>query len=141
MGTQPSSPPTDNVITVTSPAAGANWLYTVPPQTSIRLLAVHFSLDCDANPADRNAEVTIDDASNVYYFSVSSDKLTANNIYLVCFAPGHIIVAAGSAHDNTVPLAHNLIIPGGHVIRSRILNIQAGDQLAGIRILTERYVA
>jgi len=141
MGAAPLGPNTNNLITVANPAAGAQWIYTVPPKTVLRLITVHWTLDLDSNAADRFITYKIDDGAVPYYYANVAGKFTADLSGTVTFGVSHLYANVGVTFVANSAHADRLFIPAGHRISSLLIGIQAGDQLSGIRILTERFVA
>jgi hypothetical protein len=127
------------LITGTSPAAGADFTYPITGRYYTRLVSCVVNLDTDSNAASR--EVVL-------------QYLTAEN-QVYCTAGAPVTVSADSVYDYTFsvfqpeavwPVNTGILVPLSPVImrptdkfRLHLVNAQATDALTGIRFLLERF--
>jgi len=128
------SDPTDVLTTVASPAAGADWAYTVPVGQSLKLSAVRARLITDITAASRFPVLQVTDASgNIVFESITTTAQPASTTKDYSWAN----VGERDTSTTYSPAAlvfPDLIIPAGYIIDMDTLNIQAGDQWSAITV-------
>jgi hypothetical protein len=118
-------------IQVGNPAAGADWVFTVPGLSRARVISISATLATAVTVATRFAELVIDDGANVLAEipAPASQLASLTNDYTWAdsapeFAAIDAVVLA--------PLPANLILPSPFRIRSETTAIQGTDQWSNI---------
>jgi hypothetical protein len=132
------------LITVASPAAGANVTVKVSKGEAWRLLAVVATLVTDANAANRWLELDYQtDAGLVYCRNGGAPIVTASTTVNFCWKIDQGTSDFASSGSDLTPIIYPLadfLIPRGDAISLVLGNKQATDQLSAIRILVEELV-
>jgi len=126
-------------ITGSDPAANAEWSETVPTGARWRLLSVLAIMVADANVANRNFRIIIDDGTNNLIRIGSNYNQTAGNTV------GYTIGAFGfigslNFDPMPVPLPPNIVLLAGWRIRSETSARQVGDNWAAPQLLVEEWL-
>lgn len=126
-------------ITGTNPAANAEISETVPTNARWRLLALFATLVTDANAANREAALTIDDGAAV----VARYPAGQNNI--ASLTTRYVWAAAGArftiAQDRTivVPIA-DVWMPDGYRLKTVTTNLQVTDDWSAPQLWVEELI-
>ena len=132
------------LITVTSPAAGANASLKVSKAGAYRLLSVVCTLATDANVANRWVELDYQtDDGRVYCRNGGAPIITASTTVNVCWKLGvgnSDFASSGSDYTPIVYPLGSFPIPQGDALAIVVGNKQAGDQLSAIRFYLEEIV-
>ena len=114
-------------IVVPNPAAGNQWLWTVPNGIAYRLVSVKFDLITSAVVANRTASLAMTDFLT-YYFAGDSTVQTASQTRTYEFAPNAPSnQGAFSFPPQVTATPGNAILMPGHTLGSLIQNLDAGD--------------
>jgi len=124
---------------VGNPAAGADWIYTVPATTRERIVAFNAQLTTSAAVANRQVALIIDDAVNIFWEDSALTNITASQVAQVS---GSGVNATSGANPNIVQLVQppELYLDSGFHLRVVTTNMQAGDQWSNITIAVERWL-
>lgn len=122
-------------IAVTTPAAGAQWSYTVPAGEVVSLAAIRATLTTDATVANRVPGIEIVNAAGtVVYSQTTAITVPASTTRTLVFAP----TAESSAPANGVALTtipDDFILNAGWIVRSTLTAGAAGDAYTAITLL------
>lgn len=123
----------------TSPAAGADFSYSVPGDFMVRLIAVYCKFVADATAASREVVLSYEDAGgNRFGLMGANTTITASNTGYYAFSAFQPEVIATVDSSVLVPL-HPVILVPTQVFKLHVVNIQATDQLSQVRTLWERF--
>jgi hypothetical protein len=122
-----------------NPAAGAEFLETVPTNARWRLLGVKVDLVTDATAANRELVLTLDDGANVLAEIPAGVNHTASQNRTYSFFIGAQRGAGATALvvNNALPDA---MLMGGYRIQSETRNLQAGDDYGAPRLWVEEWI-
>lgn len=124
-------------ITVQSPAAGADWSFTLPSGAWWRLIAARFQLATSAVVATRVASLEFQDPDGNPWLTLGpGQSQVASLTESYNYAIGLAGVGVAGLGPNTIPLP-NMLWENGWKIVSRTTAIDAGDQLSGVRLYLE----
>jgi hypothetical protein len=115
----------------TSPAAGADFSYTVPASRRLRLYMMNLWLVTDANPANRTVYVDITrGGTKLWRYPVTTTfaNQTASKTCGYVFGVGLAFSDAADQTDRQAPLPDEIELKAGDIIATHTTNIQAGDQ-------------
>jgi hypothetical protein len=126
-------------ITGTDPAANVEISEACPTNARWRLLAIRFSLVTDANAANREVALTIDDGTNVYARSPSRIAQAASLTRAYTFGINLNAVAAAQDTEQTASLVP-VTIQGGHRFNTVTTNRQATDNYGAPQYLVEEWI-
>lgn len=127
-------------LQIANPAAGANWIATVPTNARWRIRAATFVLVTSAAVATRIVELdALDNAGNILnvFPPFSSQAASLNFRYNVSN------VTANPAPDNTqvnIPIYADLQLMAAWKFQSAVQAIQAADQLSSIFLTIEEWI-
>lgn len=126
------------LVAVTNPAAGAEWIHTVPTGKFWRIRSILHRLTTDATVANRESRLNIDDGVFNLWQSQNDIAQTASTGVYYNYAPGCGIgeVASPSSDSRQYSLPALILLPG-YRIRSTTVGIVAGDQYTNIRIMVD----
>lgn len=123
-----------------NPAAGADWVYTVPANHRQRVQSLHGVFTASATVANRNVQFSVDDGVNPLWFSSVPTTITAGQVIDV--------VATGTNSPTGVfttvleaVIPPGLVLSAGSRVKTATGNIQAGDQWANINLLVEDWLS
>lgn len=121
-------------ITVANPAAGAEWIYTVPAGVILCPITVRCTLTTAVAVANRYNRILFSDATPVALAAAQLDlAVVAVNTVLFHYAQGMTPINPAAHGLKTAPCPIVYLQPT-HTIASLTLNIQAADQYIDIRI-------
>lgn len=120
-----------------NPAAGADWIATVPAGHTWTLLSAQGTLTTSAAVATRLPGLDISDgAGHIIVTEAANVGVTASIVERVGFAVGDSAnqdgVGAALGNRQTVALPSGIVLPAGYTIASRTVNIQAADQWSAV---------
>lgn len=116
-------------IVGTDPAAGAEISETVPAGARWLFRALRAAFVADATVANRTPVLVFDDGTNIYASAGPNFNTPASSNFLFQYADvGQGFVQ--SSQDIMVPAPANILLAGGHRIRTITGSIQAGDNWA-----------
>lgn len=126
-------------VYVKSPAAGADWKYTVDGRYYERLISARYVFTASAVVANRTIVLDITDANGVIIGEAAgSAAITANAVYHEFFstsAPDYAYNPASSVY-HWFP---DLLLPPGWSVQSVTTGIDVGDQYSSLVLLVQRY--
>ncbi len=121
------------IITISNPAAGADFSYTIPDYTQLELLYVSYLLTADATVTNRRPGILFSDGTTSLKPYYSTTQITANQARtLSFFLFGHTNTSSFSNNIYT-SLPYTLLL-SGWTIESTTNTIQAGDQISAIQL-------
>lgn len=125
--------------TFTSPAAGADFSYSVPGDFYVRLLAVYCKFVADANVASREVVLSYEDSGgNRYDLMGANTTITAGNTGYYSFSAFQSYATATVDSSVLVPI-HPVILSPTQVFKLHVVSVQAADALTQIRAIWERF--
>lgn len=127
-------------IAGTTPAAGADITETVPTAARWELVAFRAQLLNDANVANRQVALVLDDGSNSYLQIESTTNQTASTLRKYNFSNSIGTFITGVNQNWMLPLGTNIRMPAGHRIRTVTAGIQVGDQWSAIVYLVREWI-
>lgn len=126
---------------VTQPAAGAAVTIPLDPGFLWRLISVRFTLTTDANAANRFVSLDYVDPDNVVWLRNAAGVVwTANTSAQQFDFNAQRGVAEWAANTDALLPLTDIFLPRGFAVRINVGSIQAGDQLASIRVLSEKWL-
>jgi hypothetical protein len=123
-----------------APAAGANFTITVPTGTRWRVQSLIGTLVSDANVANRQVFLRIDDGATIYFEMFANTVQAAGVTDKYIWSARQVAELAGSG-DIVMAIPVNLVIEAGHRITSAVASIQVGDQWSAQSVLVEEWVS
>ena len=118
-------------VTVSNPAAGADWSYTVPTGGGRTLESVSYVFLNDAQAGNRLGRVRVRRGGVAIYQAAASAVTVANGTGTYSFAKG-LVANTVTSTSPLNPLFKAPPLLAGDVIDSNCLNIQTGDQFSAI---------
>lgn len=124
-----------SVFPVPNPAVGADLIFPQPGKFNSRTFAAYFELVTDATVADRTVTFEIGDGQATFYAGSASFVQPASTTYK------YSLVSSGSDYGIASGVLHvplpvmGLVILPGWTARTRVTNLQAGDQIQNIGAL------
>lgn len=129
------------IITVTTPSAGADFSHTIPDGYTYEVRAMSFQLVASATVANRQTGTIITDSADVELCRMNTTgATTANQTVQNSVNPGYTGTGnslGGVGHVWGMPLRDVRLLPGWK-IKSAVTNLQAGDQISVIRLVVIR---
>lgn len=123
-------------IAGTNPAAAAEITETVPTGARWRVRSASFTLVTDANVANREVTIVLDDGTTILFTSPSGFTHAASLTRRYSAAMIGAQTAPAQATDRQIVLP-DLWLPGGSRLRTVTTNIQAGDDYSAPQLLVE----
>jgi hypothetical protein len=126
-------------IVVSNPAAGADWVQTVPSGKRWRVMTGNFQLATSATVANRFPAIVFDDGVNQFYATAWDNAIVASTpVAKISLGPQRY-VAVNDGNAQTIAYIGNLILSPGMRVRSNTTSIQVGDQWSNIFLLVEEW--
>lgn len=126
-------------ITGTDPAAGSEMSESVPTGARWRLHGVQVVMVADANVANRQVVLKIDDGTNLLFSAGATVNQTASQSNRMYFASyGTEDTSNSSALLNFIPVT-TLLLPGWR-IRTITDNLQVGDNFGAPQLAVEEWI-
>jgi hypothetical protein len=123
----------------TSPAAGANYAYSVPGDYWMRVLGVLFTLVTDGNAANRAVTVDFINARGTTYMSNGFGAvITASTTQVIQFQIGRTVAEWAANTTIFAPLT-DLFLQSGSQVQITVGSKQATDQLSAIHLAVEKF--
>lgn len=126
-------------VTITTPGAGADFLFTIPTSARMRIVSLNAVLTTSAAVANRDVSLVIDDGANV----VAELNSGANQLASLTqeYTWGDSLPLASVFNGNQmIPLPSQLILPPAFRIRSETTAIDVADQWSSIFMLVHEWV-
>lgn len=127
-------------ITVANPAAGADWVHTVPTGFRWEVVSIAALFTTDANAANRRPQIVFTDGTTAVFRGAASANFTASTGWLTSWAQGHGSVADATSGVVTGGLPVNNRVLAGFVIASSTGAIQAADAWTNIRLSVREWL-
>lgn len=127
------------VVQITNPAAGADWVATVPTGARWKVYSFHALFTASATVANRQVEVIVDDGANIYWDSDAQVNITAGQAVSINDTGTNVPQGVFTTTQNLV-IPPQLQMAAGHRIRTATAGIQAGDQWSAINLLVEEVI-
>jgi len=118
--------------TIVNPAAGADFLVTVPAGVTWYVIAVNATLVTSATAATRVPQIQIKDSGGHLLYMESGQSQIASLTGIWSWAPA--VPTSQANNVAVVPLPAELYLQGGATIGTTTPNIQAGDQWSNISV-------
>lgn len=115
------------------PAAGADFVFTVPANTRMRIISLDATLTTSAAVANRNPALIVDDGANVVG-EINAGVNQAASLAQEYTWGDTLPFSALFGGNLTAPLPSNLILPGGWRVRSETTAIDVADQWTNANI-------
>jgi uncharacterized membrane protein YeiH len=132
--------PTREFYTGTDPAANTEFSDTIPAGEMWHLHIVAFTIVQGATQTPLPTLIITDAAGEeVYAQDGASAAQSASVTSRYFFVPGALITAGAALTRNKAPLAPNLILPGGFIIKSSTAGKGANTNIGAPRYLITRY--
>jgi hypothetical protein len=126
--------------TVANPGAGADWTFTAPGTTQVRIIGTSATLTTSAAVANRVPELIFDDgAAPPFAFGTPNQSVPASQTVKVGGTNAPMGAAANVA-DVMVSIPQGIILRPGSRISSNTINIQGADQWSNIRVYAEQLI-
>ncbi len=127
-------------FTVTNPAAGANFTYTIPHGKRWRIQSISLTLTTDANVASRKVQLTFALTGSLIGCVTASFPQIASLAYRYFFE--RIPTSYTTVTNNRAQqvLITDVLFEGEVTIASAVENIQATDQISDIVIYVEEFL-
>lgn len=126
-----------SVVTVSNPSTNTEFNHDVGDEHSPHLVGGHFTLVTDVNAATRQVSLIVDiggtDAQEQYSAITQIASLTRHYSFIAGL--GVVPAAVSDGNRIMVAMGTDLYVPASHSVQSRVANMQAGDQIANIRLL------
>ncbi len=124
-------------IIVPDPAAGTDWVTTIPTGQIWRIQALQARLVTSAVVATRFPSLHVDDGAAQYWSIQTQANQAASLTRFYSFAPIGALGPVSTAYGSGDLLPNRLIMPAGHRIGPLTSGVQAGDQWSQITLLIE----
>lgn len=126
-------------ITGTDPAANVEIAETVPTGARWRLRSLRAQLVTDANAANREVALQVDDGTAVYFEAASGANQAASLTRQYTFAPQGVRGAAATA-TSTLVATSDLVLVAGHRINTATTNRQVTDNWGAPQYVVEEWL-
>lgn len=126
------------VTRVANPAVATNFTYDTSPRFHEQLVSVKFQLACDANGANRAVFLDVSDSTGVILSMSNNLAQGANTTFIDIFSiiPANYSQVFGTPDFAYMPIPPDTMIPLVGSLDSRIENMQVGDQISAIIVVT-----
>ncbi len=125
-----------------NPAAGSDVIFTMPYTIALKLHTLQFTLVTDATVANRELNVQFLDPSGIivaHAFNSPTQAASSTGYYeSVVGLPA--LTASGGGGLNGIWMPDPVLMPGG-IIRTKILNLDPGDQISNVVLYAEQWFA
>jgi hypothetical protein len=124
---------------IANPAAGAEFIWTTPPNIRTRLIGVFATFVTSAVVANRLPTLSIDNGANVMYIAPAPAVQVASTGIRYSWGSGVSSVAPVGGNA-TISLPALMFVPVGGHVRSATNQIDPGDQWSTISFSTEEWI-
>lgn len=128
------------LITGTTPGAGAEISETVPSGARWMILALRAVLTTSVAVANRIPRLTLDDGVTGYWDHSANFSQTASAVWLNDWSQGLFQASAAAASQVPQSLPTNVVLAGGHRIRTFTTALQAADQWSSVAYLVREWI-
>jgi len=126
-------------VVFSAPAAGADFLITVPAVVRWRFMSLRASLTASATVGNRQVRIAVDDGANIFNACGSSVVQTAGQTIGYDFVAG-LSTSGANANEATIGAPGGLVLAQGFRVSSVTTGILAGDQWSTQIVGVEEYV-
>lgn len=126
-------------LTLTGPAAGANFTYTVPNNIRMRVMSLFFHLVTSATVANRVVTVQAIAGGTAVAYSAAQAAQAASSTVNYTAAAGYPSVAAGDG-SVYIPLPFQYIFQAGMSLQVNVIALAATDQISNVNCSFEEWV-
>lgn len=127
-----------NIVKVTTPAAGADWTYTLPAGYFYRIVGGSALFTTSAVVANRFAALQVTDGVNVLYTVPNPNAIvTTLAVALTYSQAGVTAYVAGTKPNGNVP-APSVWLPPGYIVSSYTSNIDVSDTYTKVVLWLEQ---
>lgn len=128
-------------VTVTSPAAGANWVLTPPGGRALRVVSLVARLVTSAVAGSRRVTLIADNGEKIWFAqSASADQIASQTVDYAA----HTGATASGVVPGTlnIPLpSGGLLLESGHRLRVSVAGLDPGDQWSAIQVRADEYTS
>lgn len=126
-------------VQVGNPAAGADWIFTAPATSRMRIASFNAVFTASAAVANRTVSIVIDDGVNTVWTDDLSAAITASQVINMSLTTLPVLTGSivTTLHATLPP---GLIMPGSFRMRTVTNSIQAGDQWSAIWLNVEEWL-
>lgn len=117
------------------PSAGSEYSYTLPPWFHLTVQHISFRFVTDANAANRYLHIIFDSGGTTLNRIQCINPVIASRTIDFNFYPQCVETAIVALNRNIVPMPE-IRVDYGAIITIQAVNIQVGDQISGIHILS-----
>jgi len=128
----PAGSPSLFDVAIANPAAGAEWSYTVPDRTRLRLLYGRAFLTTSATAASRVPELKITSSAGILWLTYQGYGPSASQTWPVAIMPNLSFSDPIAPRPQDYAIPNDCYLAAGDVIESITTAIQAGDQWSQI---------
>jgi len=130
-------------IAVTQPAAGANWIKTVPAGKVWRIQSIQFSFAASAAVANRQVHLLTEDSSgNEVFAEKFATAVTAGDTAYMNFGAGLSnggLVSNAAADQNALGYPVNMNLPENFILTTQTDGMDAADQYSNVFVFVEEF--
>lgn len=126
-------------INVPNPAAGADWIFTVPVSERLRIVSFRGVLTTSATVANRQVAVFVTDSVNTTWITSAPTNIPAATLAQISGTGTSAPLGVITTLIN-ITLPPVLILPPGFTIATLTTGIQAGDQWSSIQFSVEQWL-
>jgi hypothetical protein len=126
-------------VKINSPAAGADWIATVPGGVIWEVLSIKATLVTSAIVANRNAVLRVTDAdTNVLYSIAPAASQAASSNFQYSWIQGLGTSLSSNGLQNPLPTPP-VPLSNGFVVRAATTLLDVGDQWSGITLMVREW--
>lgn len=122
-----------------NPAAGSDFIYTVPTGARQRLISMAAVLTTSATAGSRNVSIIVDDGTNTYWEHDLGASIPVSTTEIVTATTTNAPTGVVTTTQSLV-LPPTLVMPAGHRIRTSTANLSATDQWSAIWLAIEEWI-
>jgi hypothetical protein len=128
-----------NVQKVTTPAAGAEWTFTLPGGYYYRVLSGTATFTTSAAVANRSCGVQVTDGANVIWAAANSTAIAASLTSRPAYTYASITNNVGGAKGALNVMVPAYWLPPGYVISSQTTNMDVADTYTAVVLFLEQF--
>jgi hypothetical protein len=122
-----------------APAAGADWIQTVPTGARWRIRGIRATFTASSTGPTRGVRLQVDDGANILYVTDEPSNFNTAGTYPINYIPG-LPVLSSVVVANAMFMPPDLILYPGYRISSSTFGIIAGDQWGAPRFFVEEWL-
>lgn len=128
-------------ITIADPGSGNNWSHLLVANRVYELIHVKWVLVTDATSINRFIFFEILEGSTLLYRTALDTAVVASTTAQIFGAQGNNGIVTPAAGQYALALPIRATYPGNFIIRSNVLNLQAGDTISAIELVLRTWIA